>query len=462
VGSNDARNAGAVFDLTVVPGVYITVALTYSRLQRRFSDARRRLPAPTAPKTYLPSVDVIVPCYNENPELLAACLRSLRYQEYRGTLRVWVVDDGSGNREALLPVVADHMGAGWRFLALDRNLGKREAQVKAIREGTGTILLTIDSDTVIDSRGVTRIVGPFADGRVGAVTGNLWASNRQAGWMIWLINRRYRLLFERERAAQSFFGAVLCCAGPFSAYRREAVEKVLERYRAGRTPGDDLRLTNLVLDAGYRSLYEPTAKGATNVPATLPRFFRQQVRWNRSFYRELPRMLRLLAGRNRPFELGRTLYLGLDLAARTLLPPLLATTLATTVADALLDPADLPWDLAAIVAMALASVDLGPSPLRWVGWRFAVSYGLVAAVILLPARLWAACTVSRNSWGTRGLPGHWRTLASNLRTSRSPASLPFSLYRLIARSSSLTASPRRPLRRRTSARSTRASASESN
>jgi Glycosyl transferase family group 2 len=128
------------------------------------------------------------------------------------------------------------------------------------------------------------------------------ASNADATWLTTLIDTRYQLLFERERAAQGFFGTVFCCAGPFSAYRREAVEKVLsaylgQRFLGGRRVcGDDLKLTNLVLACGYRSEFEPNAKATTDVPTTMRRFVRQQLRWNRSFYRELPRMLKLLPG----------------------------------------------------------------------------------------------------------------------------------------------------------------------
>ncbi|MGY4412166.1 cellulose synthase/poly-beta-1,6-N-acetylglucosamine synthase-like glycosyltransferase [Bradyrhizobium sp. LB7.1] len=42
----------------------------------------------------LPSVDVIVPCFNEDPRTLAACLKSLASQDYPGRLQLYVVDDG--------------------------------------------------------------------------------------------------------------------------------------------------------------------------------------------------------------------------------------------------------------------------------------------------------------------------------------------------------------------------------
>jgi N-acetylglucosaminyltransferase len=448
-----------MWTLVAILTLYLALALPYAWLQRRFASSARRAAPAEPPGSYRPDVDVIIPCYNEEPALLAACLRSLRGQDYEGCINVWVVDDGSRNREAVLPVLLTEADPAWRVILLDGNHGKRVAQDAAVRAGTAEVVLTIDSDTTVAPDGIRRIVARLRDPRVGAVTGNLRASNADATWLTRLIDVRYRLLFERERAAQSYFGTVFCCAGPFSAYRRTAVDQVLPQYLGQRfcgrrrVFGDDLKLTNLVLQAGYDSVFEPTAMAATEVPTTLRRFVRQQLRWNRSFYRELPQMLRLLRGRGR--------YLVLDLAARTLLPVLVAAGFAVTAADALLAPWLVPLDLGALVLMALASLDLGPSPARPAGRRFAAGYGLVFVGLLLPTRLWAACTLFQNRWGTRDLKDHWRTRASSLRAFVSPTALPFSRYRMIARSSSLAASPPRPPRRSTSARSTRASARES-
>jgi N-acetylglucosaminyltransferase len=380
--------------------LYVVIAPLYSRLQRRFAVLGHRA-RPVAAGRYSPDVDVIVPCYNEEPALLAACLRSLRQQDYEGVIRVWVVDDGSDNRDALVPILEALTGPDQRVVLLDSNRGKREAQAAALREGRGEVVVTVDSDTTIAPDGIRHIVALLRNASIGAVTGNLRASNRDATWLTGLIDTRYQLLFERERAAQGLFGTVFCCAGPFSAYRRAAVEAVLPDYLGQqlwgrrRVFGDDLKLTNLVLAAGYRSVYEPAAMATTNVPATLRRFFRQQLRWNRSFYRELPQMLRLLPGRSR--------YLAIDLAARTLLPALLTMGLAATVADAMLAPSRLTADLLALLVMALASLELGPSPTRASGRRFAAGYGMVFVGLLLPARLWAVCTLFQNHWGTRDL-----------------------------------------------------------
>jgi N-acetylglucosaminyltransferase len=422
--------------IMVLP-IYLAIVPLYSGLQRRYASRVGRRPAPR-PERFRPDVDVIVPCYNEEPALLAACLWSLRLQDYKGEMRVWVIDDGSDNRDALRPVLEAETGLGQQVVLLDRNRGKREAQAAALCKCRGEVVVTVDSDTVIAPDGIRRLVAWLHDPKVGAVTGNLRASNADATWLTRLIDTRYRLLFERERAAQGWFGAVLCCAGPFSAYRRTAVEEVLHDYLGQqfwgghRVCGDDLKLTNLVLAHGYRSEFEPAARATTDVPTTLPRFVRQQLRWNRSFYRELPRMLRLLRGRSR--------FLTLDLASRTLLPVLSAVVVAATTVDALFDPSGAPLGLGALALMALATIPLGPTLSKTAGRRFAIGYSLVFVGLLLPTRLWAACTLFRNCWGTRERRDYGRTWARSLRVLASATSLPFCLYRRIARSSSRPAS----------------------
>ncbi len=194
--------------------LYMVLVLGYSVFQRLYAyrsarRSRHRRAAGAPPGSYRPTVDVVVPCFNEEPELLAACCASLDRQDYEGELRVWVVDDGSRrNREQLLGVleryaVAEevhldpettevrvtepaHRPGGragpatrhrWTVLLLTGNAGKRLAQHAAVHHGDGDLVLTVDSDTMLAPDGVRSIVAAFRDGRVGAVTGNIAVEN---------------------------------------------------------------------------------------------------------------------------------------------------------------------------------------------------------------------------------------------------------------------------------------------
>jgi N-acetylglucosaminyltransferase len=162
-----------VVALRVVFLLYVTLVLLHSSLERVYamrSRRQRRAGPEEAPRpASWPAVDVVIPCFNEDPSLLEACCRSVAAQDYQGPLRVWLVDDGSGNRDALLAVYERWEERGWTVRLLETNTGKRAAQDEAVRRGSGQLVVLMDSDTVLASDAVRQAAARFADDRVGAV-----------------------------------------------------------------------------------------------------------------------------------------------------------------------------------------------------------------------------------------------------------------------------------------------------
>jgi N-acetylglucosaminyltransferase len=64
-------------------------------------------------------------------------------------MQVWLVDDGSRNRDALLAVCERWADKGWNVRLLDGNTGKRAAQDEVFRRGRGELVVLMDSDTVL-------------------------------------------------------------------------------------------------------------------------------------------------------------------------------------------------------------------------------------------------------------------------------------------------------------------------
>jgi hyaluronan synthase len=356
--------------------------------------------APADP--YAPSVDVVVAAYNEDGPSLEACFTSLLAQEYDGELRVYVVDDFSPNREELMPLYERYAQLpGWQILLPDENRGKRHAQDRAFHECRGEILVTIDSDTRVSPDGVQEIVRPFADRRVGAVTGDVGVTNWRTNILTRLIGMRYWVAFNQERAAQSWFRSVLCCSGPLAAYRRATLatacwdDYISQTFRGiSCTYGDDRHLTNLVLAAGYDTLFVPGATAITNAPESLNGYLKQQLRWNKSFYRELLWTL--------PFLLHRSRYMVFEVIVQTLLPLLLTLAIATSILFAILvNPAHLVHYALAITVMALVRCCYAIYRTRRVSFLLFVLYGFIHAALLVPLRMRALTTLTDNSWGTR-------------------------------------------------------------
>ncbi|MBW5436583.1 chitooligosaccharide synthase NodC [Bradyrhizobium canariense] len=348
----------------------------------------------------LHSVDVIVPCFNEDPRTLAACLKSIASQDYPGRLQVYVVDDGSANVGAVAAVHASYAyDPRFTFILLPSNVGKRKAQIAAIRRSFGDLVLNVDSDTEIDSDVVSKLVRKMQDPAVGAAMGQLKASNRNDSWLTRLIDMEYWLACNEERAAQTRFGAVMCCCGPCAMYRRSALLLLLEQYETqffrGKPSdfGEDRHLTILMLKAGFRTEYVPDAIAATVVPDTLLPYLRQQLRWARSTYRDTLLGLHLLPGLDR--------YLTLDVAGQNLGPLLLAISSIAALAQLALTGTVPWWTGLTIVAMTMIRCSvaaLRAGELRFLGFSLHTPINIF---LLLPMKAYALCTLSNSDWLSR-------------------------------------------------------------
>jgi SAM-dependent methyltransferase len=129
-----------VVALRVVVLAYVTLVLLHSSLERvyalRSRRQRRTRPVGAPVPASWPAVDVVIPCFNEDPSLLEACCRSVAGQDYPGTVRVWLVDDGSRNRAALLAVYERWADRGWDVTAVDFSdvaLEKGRQRVEALQ-----------------------------------------------------------------------------------------------------------------------------------------------------------------------------------------------------------------------------------------------------------------------------------------------------------------------------------------
>ncbi|MGY3622080.1 chitooligosaccharide synthase NodC [Bradyrhizobium sp. USDA 10063] len=347
-----------------------------------------------------PSVDVIVPCFNEDPRTLSACLESIASQDYAGKLQVYVVDDGSGNLDAVAPVhdaYADD--SRFSFILLRQNVGKRKAQIAAIRQSSGDLVLNVDSDTIIAADVVTKLALKMHDPGTGAAMGQLTASNRSDTWLTRLIDMEYWLACNEERAAQARFGAVMCCCGPCAMYRRSALLLLLDQYETqffrGKPSdfGEDRHLTILMLKAGFRTEYVPDAIAATVVPDRLGPYLRQQLRWARSTFRDTLLALRLLPGLDR--------YLTLDVVGQNLGPLLLALSSLTALAELALTTT-VPWWTGLIIAL-MTMVRCSVAAFRARQFRFLgfSLHTLINIFLLLPVKAYALCTLSNSDWLSR-------------------------------------------------------------
>lgn len=122
-----------------------------------------------------------------------------------------------------------------------------------IRATKAEVIAFVDSDSVLERSSLRALVQDFKDPRVNAVAGHADVLNEDRSFLTRMQAVRYFVAFRVSKAAESVFGAVTCCSGCFSAYRRSAIMPGLSEWEnqtfLGRaaTFGDDRALTNLVL-----------------------------------------------------------------------------------------------------------------------------------------------------------------------------------------------------------------------
>ncbi|MEV4564522.1 glycosyltransferase family 2 protein [Nonomuraea sp. NPDC049419] len=283
-----ARLAAALPENDAGPATWLLAAMLLWWLP--LSWCERRIIAPPGEQARLDAlrVTVQVPVYNEDPEALRACLRSVLAQS-RPVTRVRVVDDGShvpydDVRHAFeSEAAARGVETTWDRT---RNRGKRHAQMHALAEDDGDVFVTLDSDSVLDRHAVREGLAPFADPAVQSVAGQVLVLNRTAGSIGRLTGLLYLPFTLGLRSAGSVLRRVTLNSGALAFYRAGVVRRCAGAYENERFRGremqmnDDSLLTFHALLAG-RTVHQPSAMVFTLAPARLGHYARQQVRWMR-------------------------------------------------------------------------------------------------------------------------------------------------------------------------------------
>jgi hyaluronan synthase len=256
--------------------------LSWSVWLIRVSLSRRYRPVPTGYRT---TTSVVVPAYREDPDTLERCLHSWLAED---PTEVIVVPDSEDH--GVIEMLGHIDDSRLRVMAFHHE-GKRSALGVGIRAATSEVIVLADSDTEWQPGLLAAIEAPFEDPTVGGVgtRQNVYRPETSPWRRVadWMIDIRYLDYVP----SQARGGAVACLSGRTAAYRRSAVMPVLghmeHEFFLGRLciSGDDGRLTWLMLAAGFRTVYQSTARTLSMFPDQPWPFFKQRLRWSRNSYR---------------------------------------------------------------------------------------------------------------------------------------------------------------------------------
>jgi cellulose synthase/poly-beta-1,6-N-acetylglucosamine synthase-like glycosyltransferase len=238
---------------------------------------------------YEPDAEVIIPMYNEGKGI-AETLESLLAQTYpRSKLLITVVDDCSTDdsyEQALR--VARRSGGRLRVLKNLRNMGKRRSINRAVRQSDAEIIVSVDSDVVVDADAIRQLIRRFVSPDIAAVGGRVDVRNKSANWLSRMQVVKYWYSYGFMKNLEWAFRRVMCLSGCLTAYRRSVLielEPVIENRQILGVPiryGEDRYLTRQIVKAGYYTTMTLDAVCRTNVPTNLGDYFSQQLRWRRS------------------------------------------------------------------------------------------------------------------------------------------------------------------------------------
>ncbi|HEX8790319.1 MAG TPA: glycosyltransferase [Polyangiaceae bacterium] len=238
---------------------------------------------------YEPTVTVVIPLYNEGEGIYRTIL-SLLGQDYPADkLSIVVVDDCSKDDSyAWAKRAESEHPHRVRAIRNPHNMGKRRGINNAVRHATSEIIVSVDSDVIVERNAVRRLVARFTRPELAAVGGRVNVSNPNENWLTRMQTIKYYFGYEYLKNLERYFSSVMCLSGCLTAYRRHVLvelEPILENRNVLGVPikyGEDRFLTRQIVKAGYQTTNTLDALCWTVAPNTLTKYFAQQLRWRRS------------------------------------------------------------------------------------------------------------------------------------------------------------------------------------
>ena len=272
------------------------VLVTFLSGPARF--ARGRPAADSADRAALPSVAVIVPCWNEALTVGATCESLLALDYPQDKLEIILVDDGSTDgtpaamaRFSLHPQV--------RIISKE-NGGKHTALNAGIAATNAELVGCLDADSFVEPNALREVIPCFDDPQVAATTSAM-SVHAPHNSIQHMQNAEYVFGIALRHILASVNGLYVT-PGPFSFYRR-AVIADLGGFKHGNQT-EDMEMALRLQRAGYKIENAPRARVYTTSPNTLQKLMRQRVRWTAGFFRNVLGEYRELIGNRRYGALG--------------------------------------------------------------------------------------------------------------------------------------------------------------
>jgi len=220
-----------------------------------------------------PNVSIIVPAHNEE-KTIEKSIKSVLYAAYPAEKEVIIVNDGSKDRTEEIVRGLSAKDARIKIYNTE-HAGKSRAINLGVENASNEIIVTLDADSEIAAGGLVEIVKPFADEKVGAVSGIVRAEydRNPITWFQdfeYIQSSAWRFICNKINATYIFPG--------FAAFRRDVFLKI--GGFSSDTYSEDFEIGLRLRKAGCR-LEMSGAIMYTKVPETIRGLAKQRTRWGR-------------------------------------------------------------------------------------------------------------------------------------------------------------------------------------
>ena len=286
-----------IFAIALFITLYFEVFLLLTYFENRKLFERRGVAPRCGAEAPMPSVTVIVPCWNEETTL-AQTVQSLQALEYpKDKIQIFIINDGStdGTAQVAQPLLADPRVKYF----YKENGGKHSALNLGIKESETDLIGCLDADSFVKPCALSRIAHVFNDPSVMAVTAAIKVFEPKT-----VIQR----MQDTEYTIGILFKKILSCMnaqyvtpGPFSIYRRSIFSQIGLFGHAHGT--EDLEMALRMHSKHLRIENVFDAEVYTVAPSTVGALLRQRLRWIYGFIKNAMDY-RFMMGRKKYGNLG--------------------------------------------------------------------------------------------------------------------------------------------------------------
>jgi len=235
-----------------------------------------------------PTVSIVVPVYNEGSHVLqtAQSFAKLHYPVEKLTI-TFVDDCSTDDTHDYLMQVSN----AWNWMEVRRNpvnMGKRLGIKEAVLDLESELVLSVDSDVIVEPDALANLVRHMYATNVDAVGGCVFVSNANETWLSRMQAVKYWVGYTFLKNVENAFDHVMCLSGCLTLYKRSALLAVDKDIESRTFLGDEVKygedrfLTRKLVERGFKTRLCFEARCYTKAPPKMPGYLSQQLRWRRS------------------------------------------------------------------------------------------------------------------------------------------------------------------------------------